>query len=105
MPFAARITDAILTGHVAPCTVSSTILSTLQTKVYVESKLAAVTGSLITAHTQPNPGAPPPCIPHADAVTGTGSAKVFIGGISANRLGDVADLGTITGSATKVKIG
>ena len=105
MPFAARITDAILTGHVDPCTESSTILSTLQAKVFIELKLAAVTGSLITAHTQPNPKAPPPCIPHADAVTGSGSAKVFIGGISANRLGDSADLGTITGSASKVKMG
>ena len=105
MPLSARITDAILTGHSAPCTVSSTILSTPQTKVFVETKLAAVTGSLITAHTQPNPGAPPPCIAHADAVTGSGSAKVFINSIAANRLGDSADLGTITGSASKVKMG
>ena len=96
---AARVGDAIITGH--PCSVVSTIAGTLQAKVSISFSLAAVTGSPIAPHTIL---AGDKCIPHV-AVTGPGSAKVFIGGIPANRVGDNADLGAIISGAPNVIIG
>lgn len=99
MPAAARVGDAIATGH--PCTPVSTIASTLQTKVNIQGSLAAVLGAPITVHTilvGPN------CVPHGSVVSG-GSSKVTIQGIPASRIGDGADAGAIISGSAKVFIG
>ena len=96
----ARIGDTIITGHA--CTVTSTIISSLQAKVIVSFSIAAVTGSPIAPHTIL---AGDKCIPHP-ATTLAGSPKVFFGGIPANRVGDGADLaGVIISGAPNVIIG
>ena len=95
----ARVGDSIITGHA--CTVQSTIISSLQAKVIVSFSIAAVTGSPIAPHTIL---AGDKCIPHS-AKTLAGSAKVFFGGIPANRVGDGADQGVIISGAPNVIIG
>jgi len=99
MPCAARITDMIITGH--PCSPTSTILTTLQTKVFIGGLLASVAGAAIAPHTILVGKF---CVPHV-AFTNTGSTKVFIGGIPANRIGDSADFGCIIQGSPKVLIG
>jgi uncharacterized Zn-binding protein involved in type VI secretion len=89
----------IITGH--PCSPTSSIATTLQSKVFIQGLLAAVTGSVIAPHTILVGKF---CVPHA-AVTNTGSSKVFFGGIPANRIGDSADFGCIIQGASKVLIG
>lgn len=99
MPAAARVTDAIATGHA--CTPVSAIASTLQTKCNIQGQLAAVIGAPIQVHTilvGPN------CVPHASTVAG-GSSKVTIQGIPASRIGDSADAGAIISGSAKVFIG
>lgn len=96
----ARVGDSILTGH--PCSTTSTILTSLQAKVRVAGlQPAAVSGSIIAPHTIL---AGDSCVPHA-ATTGFGSAKVFFGGLPANRVGDPADMGVILTGAPNVIIG
>jgi uncharacterized Zn-binding protein involved in type VI secretion len=99
MPLAARIGDSIITGHL--CSPTSTILTSLQTKVLIGGLPAAVTGSVIAPHTILVGKF---CVPHA-AVTNAGSTKVFIGGLPANRIGDSADFGCIISGHPKVLIG
>jgi len=96
----ARIGDTILTGHA--CDVTSTIITSLQAKVIVASSIAAVTGSPIAPHTILSGSS---CVPHPGVTTLAGSAKVFFGGIPANRIGDGADMGTILSGAPNVIIG
>ena len=97
----ARITDSIITGHA--CSATSTIISSLQAKVIVSFSIAAVTGSPIAPHTILSGSS---CVPHPGVTTLAGSAKVFFGGIPANRVGDGADLaGVIISGAPNVIIG
>lgn len=96
---AARVGDAIITGHL--CSATSTILMSLQFKTFIAFSPAAVSGSLIAPHTIL---AGDNCIPHA-ATTLFGSSKVFIGGLPANRVGDGADQGIIISGAPNVIIG
>ena len=84
------------------------ILVPLQIKVVYGTVPFAVTGSPLTVHNFRIDG---DCDPHlvslGGGLTGVGSSKVFMGGLSANRLLDVADGdGLITGpGAIKVIIG
>jgi len=96
---AARVGDAIITGHA--CSATSTIALSLQSKVFISFSLAAVSGSIIAPHTILVGDA---CVPHP-ATTGVGSVKVFIGGLPANRVGDPADMGVIISGAPNVIIG
>lgn len=99
MPCAARVTDMIITGH--PCSPTSTIFTSLQTKVFIGGLLASVVGSAIAPHTILVGKF---CVPHV-AFTNSGSSKVLFGGIPANRIGDSADLGCIIQGAPNVLIG
>lgn len=96
---AARVGDAIITGH--PCSTTSTIALSLQSKVIIAFSPAAVSGSPIAPHTILSGDS---CVPHP-ATTGFGSSKVFFGGIPANRVGDNADMGAIISGAPNVIIG
>ncbi len=96
---AARVGDAIITGHA--CNTTSTIAVSLQAKVFVSFSIAAVSGSIIAPHTILVGDA---CVPHP-ATTGFGSSKVFFGGLPANRVGDNADMGAIISGAPNVIIG
>lgn len=99
MPCAARVTDMIITGHL--CSSTSTIFTSLQSKVFIGGLLASVVGSAIAPHTIL---AGKKCIPHV-AFTNTGSSKVFFGALSANRIGDSADMGCIIQGSPNVLIG
>jgi hypothetical protein len=99
MPFAARNLDEITTGHA--CDLTSSIIAAKAVKIFINNKMAAVTGDIIAPHTIL---AGDVCVPHS-AVTGAGSLKVFLGGFSANRVGDPADLGFITTGSANVSIG
>lgn len=96
---AARVGDAIITGHA--CSTTSTIISSLQVKTIIAFSPAAVSGSPIAPHTILVGDS---CVPHP-ATTGFGSSKVLIGGIPANRVGDPADNGVIISGAPNVIIG
>ena len=99
MALAARLGDAIQTGH--PCDTDSVIKGQLQTKVKINGKFAAVQGDSIEQHKHEVGGV---CVNH-DSVINIGTAKVHIMGIPAARLGDSADLGKINGSSTNVDFG
>ena len=96
---AARAGDAIITGHA--CSATSTILTSLQFRTFIAFSPAAVSGSIIAPHTILVGDA---CVPHP-AFTGFGSPKVFIGGLPANRVGDLADQGVVISGAPNVIIG
>ncbi len=99
---AARVLDQVITGH--PCSAITTIISTLQDKVFIEGSLGAVVGSpLDPTHTILTGGS---CVPHPGMVVNTGSTKVFFGGIPAARVGDSADIsGAVSSGSAKVFIG
>jgi uncharacterized Zn-binding protein involved in type VI secretion len=97
---AARITDAVVTGH--GCDAATTILSTLQATVTIQGLLAAVVGAPLAPHTILSGGS---CVPHPGQIVNTGSSKVFIGGIPAARVGDSADLGAVSSGSSTVLIG
>lgn len=99
MPAAARKGDAITTGH--GCDATSAIKGSLQSKVYSDGIIAAVSGDSIEAHTIESGNT---CIAHA-ATVGGGSSKVFMQGNAAARKGDSADAGVITAGSSKVFIG
>ena len=99
MPAAARITDAISTGH--GCDGVSSIEGSLASKVFTEGKLNSVKDDPIAPHTILVGSI---CVGHS-AVVNAGSGKVFIEGIAAARKDDSADAGQITGSATKTYFG
>jgi len=100
MPPAARVTDAVVTGH--PCDAATTIASTLQSTVTISGLLGAVVGAPMTPHNFLSGGS---CVPHPAQVVNVGSTTVFLGGIPAARLGDSADLGAISSGAPNVIIG
>ena len=97
---AARITDTVVTGH--GCDAVTTIASTLQSTVTIQGLLAAVVGAPLAPHTILSGGS---CVPHPGQVVNSGSTKVFIGGISAARVGDSADLGAVSSGSATVLIG
>ena len=100
MPRAARLTDAISTGH--GCDAASTIQGNLQQKVKINNIWAAVQGDPIAPHTLPSGIA---CIPHPGQVVNVGSSKVHIMGIPAARKDDSADMGVVTGHSSNVDFG
>jgi len=102
MPAVARETDTILTGHL--CDTVSTIkpgTTGNSVNVFANNLGIACSGDAITVHTTPSG---PACVPH-NAFTGQGSATVFIGGKSVNRISDPADLGSINGGSNNVFVG
>jgi uncharacterized Zn-binding protein involved in type VI secretion len=101
MPAVARSqnTDTITTGH--GCDATALIAGSLQTKVFVNTKLGAVQGDPIAPHTIL---AGAICVPHS-AVVNAGSSKVFFGGIAAARIGDSADGGVIISGSSNVFAG
>ena len=99
MPPAARMSDKIITGHA--CSATSSIIAAKAVKVFINARLAAVTGYIIAPHTILVGNA---CVIHP-AATGIGSLKVFLGGFPANRIGDPADAGIIISGSPTVLIG
>ena len=101
---AARVGDSVFTGH--GCTTTTKIVSGLdQGRVIIEGEPAAVVGMEMEAHTINNPAITPPCISHIGPVVNAGSATVLVGGKPLARTGDSADMGAITGGASKVLAG
>lgn len=101
MPAAARIEDKIITGHL--CTIVAKIGPTpIQTKVTINSMIAAVKGDMIEPH-KFLPGSS--CVDHPLQKVKEGSSTVTIGGIPAARIGDKADEGAIIKGSPNVFIG
>ena len=95
-------TDSVTTGHGCDTTVQ--ILGGTAT-VIVGGFPVAVVGDPLQAHTITNPSPPPapPCVPHLGQVINAGSGSVLVGGKGIARVGDSADLGSIsTGYATVI---
>tara|TARA_A200000113_G_scaffold199880_1_gene192759 strand:+ start:380 stop:688 length:309 start_codon:yes stop_codon:yes gene_type:complete len=96
----ARMGDSVNTGH--GCDTIVEILGGDVT-VLVEGKPVAVQSSALEPHTITNPSAPPACIPHPGQIINAGSGTVIVGGKGIARVGDSADLGSIsTGSRTVI---
>ncbi len=75
------------------------VTGSLQSKVRINGKLAAVDGSPVSGHAPFMP-------PHTGPVTAHGSAKVRFGGIPANRRGDADTCGHARASGSpNVNIG
>lgn len=86
--------DIINTGH--PCDTVAIIEGNLQDKVFIGGNPVAIKGDKTVTHNYLVGGA---CVPHVEFIK-AGSAKVFITGIRAARVGDAADAGEVaTGSA------
>jgi len=94
----ARQGDAVATGHA--CDATTTLASPGQSFVKIEGKLVCRKGDL----TVPHGFIPPGCAPHTAPITGS-SSGVKIAGELVARKGDGCDAGSITGSASFVKIG
>lgn len=103
MPAAARVGDTALTGH--PGSITTTIASSPNVKVFIQALPAAVAGSILAPHLGPgtSPGGFLPHLPPPIVVGG--STKVLLGGFPALRVGDSADLGVIMAGSFKVLIG
>ena len=100
----ARIGDSVLTGHGCDTT-TSIALANQNTRVIVEGEPAAVVGHVMEPHTINNPAIPPPlCIPHIGPVVNAGSVRVLVGGKGIARLGDSADLGTISSACPEASV-
>lgn len=98
MPAAARQGDTVNTGH--GCDATTTIQGPGSPNVFIGGKPAARINDLLAPHqiTNPAPSPPaPPCIPHPAQKVNVGSATVLINGRGAARVGDSADLGSISG--------
>ena len=95
----ARQGDAVATGH--GCAGTTTLDSPSQSFVKIEGKLVCRKGDLTVSHPFPPD---PPCAPHVAPITGS-SSGVKIAGQLVARKGDGCDAGSITGSASFVKIG
>ena len=101
---AARVGDSVFTGH--GCDTTTKIVSGLDTgRVLIEGEPAAVVGMEMEPHTINNPAPPFLCISHIGPIVNAGSATVLVGGKPLARQGDSADLGAITGGASKVLAG
>lgn len=95
----AREGDAVATGH--GCSGSTVLDTPSQSFVKIEGALVCCLGDLTVSHTVP---AGDDCVPHTAPITGS-SSGVQIGGKLVARKGDACDAGSITGSASFVKIG
>ena len=98
MPAAARVGDAITTGH--GCDVATTIAGPGAPTVLINNLPAARGGDLTMPHTI---GTPPFCSAHTSPIIS--SSKVFINGLPAARVGDSVCAGTITSGSPTVQIG
>ncbi|MDQ0314849.1 PAAR domain-containing protein [Amorphus orientalis] len=82
-----------------PNDAAGVVTGSVQSKVRINGRLAAVNGSPVSAHTPFFP-------PHLAPVTANGSAKVRIAGIPANRQGDQDSCGHVRASGSpNVRIG
>lgn len=104
MPGVARVGDTVNTGH--GCDTTTTILATGSSPdVYVNGMRAALQGTQLASHniTNPAPVPPnPPCIPHTGQKVNVGSSNVFVNGKQLARVGDSADLGSISKGSENV---
>lgn len=104
MPGVARVGDTVNTGH--GCDATTTILATgSSSNVYVNGLRAALQGTELAPHniTNPAPVPPnPPCISHPGQKVNSGSSKVYVNGKQLARVGDSADLGSISKGSTNV---
>ena len=98
MPLAARVGDAIVTGH--GCDAATVIAGPGAPTVLINNLPAARAGDLTAPHTI---GTPPFCSGHTSPIIS--SSTVFIGGSSAARVGDSVCAGTITSGSANVIIG
>lgn len=102
MPRAARRGDTVNTGH--GCDTTTTIIEG-SNNVFINGSPATYRGAALAEHTITNPStAPgaPPCISHPGQRVNSGSSTVRVNGRSLARVGDSADLGSITGGASNV---
>lgn len=98
----ARKGDTVNTGH--GCSTTTTIAEG-SSNVIIEGSGAAYRGASLAPHTITNPStAPgsPPCIDHPGQKVNNGTNKVLVNGKPLARVGDSADLGSISQGATKV---
>lgn len=104
MPGCARVNDTINTGH--GCDTTATIIVG-SNNVFVNGRSATFQGADISTHTITNPSPPPapPCIPHPGQKVNVGSSTVRVNGKPMARIGDSADLGSVTGGSTNVFAG
>ena len=98
MPAAARVGDAIATGH--GCDAVTVIAGPGAPTVLINNIPAARAGDMTAPHTI---GTVPFCSTHASPIIS--SSTVFIGGSSAARVGDSVCAGTITSGSPTVQIG
>ena len=100
MPGCARVNDTINTGH--GCDTTATIVVG-SNNVFVNGRSATFQGASISTHTIENPsGSDPKCIPHPGQIVNRGSGTVKVNGKAMARIGDSADLGSVTGGSTNV---
>ncbi len=100
MPAASRIGDSLSTGH--GCDGSTTIVdSNTDHTVRANSIPIIVVGAPTAVHTVPSGSG---CVPHTK-ITNAGSSSVFINSISACRIGDSTDAGSMTSGSNNVFIG
>jgi uncharacterized Zn-binding protein involved in type VI secretion len=103
MPLVARVGDTINTGH--GCDTTATISNNGASNVYANGKPLALQGTAINPHTITNPvttPGSPPCIDHPGQIVIGASSTVRANGRFVARVGDAADLGSITQGATNV---
>lgn len=96
MPAVARKDDTVATGHL--CDTTTTILSA-STTVFAEGRGVARKTDPLASHTIL---AGTVCVPHPGQIVNIGSSTVFVNGLPIARVGDSADLGTITSGAGTV---
>lgn len=100
MKAAARIgLDKAYTGHL--CSIIVPIQGSLQSSVYINGVNGAVVGDMLQPH---KIKVGKKCLPHT-AVINAGSSKVFFQGIPSARIGDSADMGSVTTGSPTVYIG
>ena len=98
MPLAARVGDAIVTGH--GCDAATVIAGPGAPTVLINGIAAARAGDLTAPHTI---GTVPFCSTHTSPIIS--ASTVFIGGSPAARVGDSVCAGTITSGSANVMIG
>ena len=98
MPLAARVGDAIVTGH--GCDAATVIAGPGAPTVLINGIPAARAGDMTAPHTI---GTVPFCSTHTSPIIS--ASTVFIGGSPAARVGDSVCAGTITSGSANVIIG
>ena len=99
----ARGGDMILTGHFCSATtvIDELVATGVSAKVFVNGKPIACVGDLTEEHSAFNP---PNCAMHTAEIN-IGSTTVFAGGKGVARIGDSADLGSISSGSGNVNAG